>query len=275
MLLELIKAAFLGVIEGLTEFIPVSSTGHLIIAGDLIRFSGAAASTFEIVIQLGAILAVVALYWDRFRSMMTLEPGPGATAGNGWRLLFLTTLPALVIGALAHHAIKKYLFNIETVSLALLVGGIAILVVENKLRGHEGRSGLESLTARDALLIGFFQCLAMWPGMSRSTCTILGAMLLGLDRRTSAEYSFLAAVPVMFAASAFDLYKNRQLLTASDIPAFVVGFVVAFVSALFALRYFLRLVSTRDLKPFGWYRIAIAPAIYLYFYFQFHPYLPH
>ena len=283
---ELLQAVILGLVEGLTEFIPVSSTGHLIVAGHLLGFEGEKANTFEIFIQLGAILAVVFLYRERFFSLFSFgkkerfKIGPGAKnydlagvvggrhgnhgatfAGiNEMVLLALTTLPALVFGFLAHSYIKKHLFNTTTVAIGLAVGGIAILVIERSVPKVK-RSGLDSLTWKDALAVGFFQCLALWPGVSRSGSTILGGMAIGIERKTAAEYSFLAAVPVMFAATAYDLLKSRSFLSSSDLPLFLVGFVVSFISALFAVKFFIHLLISHTLKPFGWYRIAVALVI--------------
>lgn len=257
---ELFYAFILGIVEGLTEFIPVSSTGHLIIAGHLLGFEGERAATFDVFIQLGAILSVLFLYRERFFSILTFKRSEGFGGLNGLTLLSLTTIPALIIGALAHGFIKRYLFGTATVAIGLGIGGIAILFTERFLP-EEKKSGLDSLNWRDAIVIGLFQCLAMWPGISRSAATILGAMYIGINRRTAAEYSFLAAVPVMFAATAYDLYKSLPFLQASDIPLFAVGFIVSFISALIAVKSFIHLVGSHTLVSFGWYRIAVTAAI--------------
>jgi undecaprenyl-diphosphatase len=272
-MIELLQALVLGLVEGITEFLPVSSTGHLIVAGHLLGFEGDKANTFDVFIQLGAILAVVFLYRERFFRLLSIErterrkfsaPGPilsGGFAGlNGIFLLGLTTLPALVFGFLAHSYIKKHLFNPTTVAIGLAAGGVAILLIERRLPKPK-REGLDSLTAREALAVGFFQCLALWPGVSRSGSTILGGMAIGIERKTAAEYSFLAAVPVMFAATGYDLLKSLSFLSAADIPVFLVGFVVSFISAWVAIKFFIRLLATHTLKPFGWYRIAVAVVI--------------
>jgi undecaprenyl-diphosphatase len=184
----------------------------------------------------------------------------GLRGMRGLMLLALTTFPALITGAAAHGFIKKNLFNSWTVAVGLGIGGFAILLVERFLPRIK-KSGLDSLGWKDALYIGLFQCLAIWPGISRSASTILGSMSIGIDRKTSAEYSFLAAVPVMFAAVSYDLYKNISSLQLSDIPVFVVGFIVSFISASLAVKFFIRLVGTHTLVPFGWYRIAVACVI--------------
>lgn len=257
---ELFHAFTLGIVEGLTEFIPVSSTGHLIIVGHLLGFEGEKAATFDVFIQLGAILSVLFLYREKFLSILTFKRSEGFGGLNGLMLLSLTTIPALIIGALAHGFIKRYLFGAATVAIGLGIGGIAILFTE-LLLPKEKKSGLDSLNWRDAIVIGLFQCLAMWPGISRSAATILGAMYIGINRRTAAEYSFLAAVPVMFAATTYDLYKSLPFLHASDISLFAVGFIVSFISALIAVKSFIRLVGNHTLISFGWYRIAVAAAI--------------
>jgi undecaprenyl-diphosphatase len=261
-----ITAIILGVVEGLTEFIPVSSTGHLIIVGHLLDFEGDRASTFEIFIQLGAILAVVLLYWHRFWGLiptkLEIKPEQGFSNLRGALLIVITTLPALVLGALAYGFIKDELFSPVTVAIGLLVGGIAMLWVESHLPSVK-TVGLDSITWREALVVGLFQCLAMWPGMSRAAATIVGGMLMGIERKTAAEYSFFAAAPVLLAATTYDLYQNLGSLQSSDILIFGIGFVVAFISAWFAVGYFIRLLGTTTLKPFGWYRIAVAVVVLL------------
>jgi undecaprenyl-diphosphatase len=253
----LLSAVILGLVEGATEFLPISSTGHLIIVGRLLGWEDARAATFEIFIQLGAILAVVVLYRERFLGLWPPRQRQGFAGGHGLLLLALTTLPALVFGALLHSTIKTRLFNPLTVALGLGLGGIAILLLENR-RIRAGRPGLDLLQWHEALAIGFLQCLSLWPGVSRAAATILGGMVVGLERKTATEYSFLAAVPVMCAAVAFDLLKSWRYLQAADLPIFAVGFIVAFVTAVVAVKIFMRLLSSRTLAPFGWYRIAVA-----------------
>lgn len=259
---DLLNAVILGIVEGLTEFIPVSSTGHLIIAGHFLHFEGAKASTFEVFIQLGAILAVVVLYKDRFLRLLHRSSSGGFAGLNGILLLGLTTAPALVLGFLAHGFIKEHLFNTLTVAIGIFVGGVAILLAERFLPAPTKR-GLDSLAPKDALLVGFFQCLALWPGVSRAGATIIGEMLMGIERKTAAEYSFLAAVPVMFAATGYDLFKSLSFLQASDLPMFAVGFVVSFLAAWLAVRTFISLLSRYTLVPFGWYRIIAAVLLLL------------
>ncbi len=251
-------AAILGLVEGLTEFLPVSSTGHLILAGHLLGFTGERAETFEIFIQLGAILAVVLFFLRRFLGL--LRPPAGAPGFAGWRglgLLIVTTLPAVGAGLLLHKTIKAHLFTPLAVAAGLAVGALWILAAERWPR-RCAPVGLEQLTWGRALAIGVFQCLALWPGMSRSSSTILGAMLLGLDRRAATEYSFFAAVPVITLAGGYDLLKSLPALSGNDLPLFAVGFVVAFVSAWAAIQFLIRFVATHTLKLFGWYRLAVA-----------------
>ncbi len=250
----------LGLVEGFTEFIPVSSTGHLILVGYLLGFNGSRAASFEIFIQLGAILAVVAIYRRRFYDLFRFRQPEGFKGLRGWGLLALTTLPAVVVGAAAHQAIKTRLFNPITVAVGLAVGGIAILVVEARLPATRCES-LDELSWREALIVGMFQCLALWPGVSRAAATILGAMLIGVRRSTAAEYSFLAAVPALCGAALYDLWKSLPLLSASDVPFFGIGFAVAFGSAWLAVEFFVRLLGSHTLKPFGWYRLGIAAVV--------------
>lgn len=266
---DLWVAVILGVVEGLTEFLPVSSTGHLIVVGDLLGCSGQKAACFEVFIQLGAILAVVVLYWQRFvglipRARGPVVEGPRFAGVRGLLLLGLTTLPALVAGVLLHKLIKEHLFGPITVAWALGVGGIAIIVAE-RLKPEPRVTNLDGLGYGAALMIGLFQCFAMWPGISRSASTIIGGLFSGLDRRTSAEYSFLAAVPVMLAATSYDLYKALRFLDVSDLMFFAVGFLVSFLAAVAAVRTFIELVQKWSLLPYAVYRIGIAPIIYLYF----------
>jgi undecaprenyl-diphosphatase len=259
--MEIIQAIILGIVEGLTEFIPVSSTGHLIIAGHLLGFTGEKADTFEIFIQLGAILAVLVFYWRRFLGLFDFRQVPGeenAFRGiNGLKLLVIVSLPALILGFITHGFIKDKLFSPLTVAIGLAVGGVAILVVERLLQKPE-KFGLDSLTWKDALIIGLFQCVALWPGSSRSAWTMMGAMLFRVERKTAAEFSFFAAVPVIFAATAYDLLKSLKLLQLSDLPMFATGFIVSFIFALIAIRFFIRLLGSTTLVPFGWYRLVLA-----------------
>lgn len=263
-------AVILGIVEGLTEFIPVSSTGHLILAGQLLRFQGPTAKTFDVVIQLGAILAVVCLYRERFHSLLPLQgwenfarKNRGLKGLRGCLLLGMTTLPALLVGKFAYGSIKAYLFNATSVAIALAIGAVGILWAE---RGDkdQGIVSLDNITWGQALAIGLFQCLSMWPGISRAGATIVGGMVVGLKRKTAAEYSFLAAVPVMIAASGYDFWKTRELFTTDDLLFLAVGFLVAFLVAYLTVAAFIRLLGRWTLKPFAWYRLALAPIVLLF-----------
>lgn len=254
-----LNAVLLGIVEGLTEFLPVSSTGHLIIAGHLLDFTGPKAETFQIVIQLGAILAVVALYRQTFMGL--IRPTQRRFSGlRGLYLLFLTSLPAALLGLMTHSLIKEYLFSPVTVAFALAAGAVAILMVERMPARNTIRE-LDDMTPALALGIGCFQCLSLWPGFSRSAATIMGGMILGAHRRTAAEYSFLAAVPIMFAATGYDMLKSWDLFSPDDLQVLAVGFAVSFVSAWLAVKGFISLLGRVTLRPFAWYRLALAPVV--------------
>jgi len=259
----LVIAVILGLVEGVTEFIPVSSTGHLIVAGHLLGYTGEKADTFEIFIQMGAILAVVLLEWRRFLGLLAPAPVRGGFSGRrGLGLLALTTMPVLLVGFFLGHFIKAHLFRPGPVAVALFAGGIGILLAERYLP-QPRTTDVDGITWRQALIIGLFQCLAvLWPGTSRSAATIIGGLLASLDRKTAATYSFLAAVPALAAAVGYDLLKSRHLLERADLLPFAVGFVVAFLSAWATIRLFVALLGRRTLRPFAWYRIVVAPVIY-------------
>jgi undecaprenyl-diphosphatase len=267
---ELFSASVLGLLEGLTEFLPVSSTGHLIVASYLMNLKGPAIATFEIFIQLGAILAVLVLYRQKFSALCfpcssALQHNKQAFAGlRGLWLLFLTCLPAGILGLFTHTIIKTYLFNPPAVALALATGALLMLLLE-RFKRPPSRNSLEEMNAVTALGIGFFQCLSLWPGFSRSAATIMGGMFLGAERKMAADYSFIAAVPLMFAAALFDLYKNFASVTSGYAVFFAVGFFVAFISALIAIKLFISILNRFGFIPFAWYRLALAPLVYLCF----------
>lgn len=253
-----IDAIILGIVEGLTEFLPISSTGHLILAGHLLGSEGDTASTFEVFIQLGAILAVVFLYKERFRMLFQFNGQDKTFSGfHGWKLLAITSLPAMIMGFLLHDVIKAQLFNPTSVTWALGIGGLILILVE-RFSVTASTQTLDHITPRQALRIGLFQCLALWPGVSRAASTIIGGLYSGLDRKLAAEYSFIAAVPIMFMATSYDLLKSLDKLQPSDISIFALGFVVAFLSAIVAIKFFIHLLQRWTLSPFGVYRIAIA-----------------
>ncbi|HEY9192059.1 MAG TPA: undecaprenyl-diphosphate phosphatase [Methyloversatilis sp.] len=250
----LIKALILGVIEGLTEFLPISSTGHLIIAGSLLGYTDDTSRVFKIVIQLAAILAIC---WEYRRKIVDVCSGLGRERqSNRFVLLLLIAfLPAAVLGFLFHGIIKTYLFNPLTVAGALIVGGVVILLIERRTRTPRFNT-VEDMDWRVALKVGFAQSLAMFPGVSRSGATIMGGLVLGLSRRAATEFSFFLAIPTMFAATAYDVYKNWALLHASDLPVFATGFAASFVAAFFSVRWLLRYISSHTFELFAWYRIA-------------------
>lgn len=253
---ELVIAVILGVVEGLTEFLPVSSTGHLILVNEALAFTGERAHTFDIFIQLAAILAVAILYWRRFRDLFAWKSRSGFSGFNGLAKIGAACLPAFVLGALLHSHIKALLFSPAPVACALLAGGAVMIWLERR-RCVPTTLTLESLSMRQAFFIGCFQCFALWPGMSRSASTIIGAMLVRCDRIVAAEFSFLVAVPVMCAAVGFDLLKSHSVISRGDLPLFAVGFVVSFLTALLAIKFFMSLLRRWTLEPFGWYRIAL------------------
>jgi len=250
----LLKAAILGLVEGVTEFLPVSSTGHLIVAGDLIGFTGERAKTFEIFIQLGAILSVVWLYRTRFVGVAR-DLGRSPDSRRFVLNLTLGFLPAAVVGLWTHRWIKAYLFTVPTVAGALVLGGLAILVIE-RTRPVQRVASVDQLPPRLAFGVGLAQVLSLFPGVSRAGATILGGYLLGLSRTAATEFSFFLAVPVMVAATLLDLLSSRGSLSTADIPIFAVGFLVSFGSALVVIRAFLGFVAKRDFTPFAWYRIV-------------------
>ncbi|ACS84639.1 MULTISPECIES: undecaprenyl-diphosphate phosphatase [Musicola] len=265
----LLVAFILGIVEGLTEFLPVSSTGHMIIVGHLLGFEGDTAKTFEVIIQLGSILAVVVVFWRRLFGLIGIHFGqvPHEGRGNGHLTLghiLLAMIPAVVLGLVFHDAIKT-LFNPTTVSYALVAGGILLLLAEWVRPTRPRAEGLDDITYGQAFLIGCFQCLALWPGFSRSGATISGGMLFGVSRYAASEFSFILAVPMMLGASALDLYKSWHFLSLADLPVFAVGFVTAFVVAMIAIKTFLQLIKRISFIPFAIYRFIVAAAVWLVF----------
>lgn len=251
----LIEAALLGIVEGLTEFIPVSSTGHLILLVDLLGFEGPPGKVFEIAIQLGAILAICVVYWPRLWGTLS-GLGRSDEANRFTVNVFCGFLPALVIGFFAHGFIKSVLFNPWVVSVALIVGGIVILAIERFI-GRGTVASVDDFRFRLSLKIGLLQCLAMIPGVSRSGATIMGARLLGVQPAAAAEFSFFLAVPTMVAATAYDLFKNRDTLTLDGAGLIAVGFLVAFLCAVMVVRTVIAFINRYGFVPFAWYRIAV------------------
>lgn len=250
-----IVAIILGVVEGMTEFLPVSSTGHLILAGYALGFTGEFAKTFKIAIQLGSILAVVVYFRRKLTDLVrTIRIDPGA---RRFALsVALAFLPAAVFGALAYETIKHYLFSPVTVAIALIAGGVAILAIEaSGPRGTIDR--LEAIDPRTAVWIGLAQCVALFPGVSRAAATIMGGLLAGLDRRTAAEFSFLLALPTLAAAVAYDAYRSRALLGEENLILLAIGLATAFGAALLVISLFLAFLKRFSFRPFAYYRIAL------------------
>lgn len=262
---EIIKAVILGIVEGLTEFLPVSSIGHLILLNEFIDFTGSFAKMFDIVIQLGAILSVTVYFWRKlfpFGSNKTaLEK---AETWNIWKKTIVGVLPALLIGATLRKYIEEKLFYPVTVALAILIGGIILIFIER--RKTQGRiTSIAQLSYKTAFFIGLIQCLAMIPGTSRSAATIIGAMLLGASRLVAAEFSFFLAIPTMLAASAYSLLKTGLTLNTAQLQVLIVGFVVSFLVAWLVIAGFMKFIAKKDFKPFGYYRILLGTLILLYF----------
>lgn len=256
---DVITAIILGIVEGVTEFLPVSSTGHLILASALLGYNSEYWALFNIVIQLGAILAIVALYWRTFWAVLQGLLKFDAVSVRFVRNILVAFLPAAVIGLALHKQIEKLLGSPLTVAVALIVGGIAIIGIERTVKeGHV--KGVADIPLPKVIGIGFIQCLAMIPGVSRSGATILGALSLGVERRTAAEFSFFLAIPTMLGATVLELVTKRHELMAANSVGFGligVGFVVAFIVALLVVKWFVGLVGRSGFSPFGWYRIAV------------------
>lgn len=256
---ELIDIIIMGIVEGVTEFIPVSSTGHLILAGELLGFKGPAETTFNIVIQLGAILAVIVAYRRRFIDVLVglpgWQPGPVAFARN----LLLAFLPSAVIGLFVYKMIRSLLENPVIVAVALIVGGFVILGIERMTKRVRFDS-VEAMSWRASLGVGLIQCLSMIPGVSRSGATIMGALTLGVERKTAAEFSFFLAVPTMVAASGLDLIQSWDSLSIANLEAIAIGFVVSFIVAMIVVKGFVAVVGRFGFAPFAWYRIVAGTA---------------
>ncbi|MCX4153520.1 MULTISPECIES: undecaprenyl-diphosphate phosphatase [Paraburkholderia] len=260
------KALILGVVEGLTEFLPVSSTGHLIVAGSLLNFTDEHAKTFDVVIQLGAILAVC---WEFRRRIGSVVVGlPSRPDARRFTLnVIIATIPAVVLGLLFEKAIKAALFSPVPVAFALVAGGVVILWAEARQRARGDVAArvqnVDDLSPLDALKVGLAQCFALIPGMSRSGSTIIGGMLFGLDRRVATEFSFFLAIPIIFGATAYELYKDWHLLSIDALGSFALGFLAAFISAFACVRWLLRYIAAHDFTVFAWYRIAFGLLILL------------
>ncbi|KSU61524.1 UDP pyrophosphate phosphatase [[Bacillus] enclensis] len=276
-LYTLIKAVILGLVEGLTEFAPISSTGHMIIVDDLWlqskEFLGKyPANTFKVVIQLGSILAVIVIFRERFMDMLDFKSRRTAVKSSGDKLklshIIVGLLPAGVLGVLFEDVIDEYLFSIETVLIGLFVGAVFMIIadmISSKYNSVKVES-VDMITHKQALIVGLIQCLALWPGFSRSGSTISGGVLLGMNHRTAADFTFIMAVPIMLGASVLSLAKNWQYFTIDAFPFMAAGFISAFIFALVSIKFFLKLINKVKLIPFALYRILLVLVIYvLYF----------
>ncbi len=254
----LIKAAIMGVVEGLTEFLPISSTGHLILAGALLGFDDEKAKVFDIAIQTGAIFAVILVYWQKIRDTVLALPTEKQAQRFALNVL-IAFFPAVILGLLYGKAIKAHLFTPVVVASMFIIGGFIIIWAERRQQNKPSATRIhdvESMTALDALKVGLAQCTAMIPGMSRSGATIIGGMLLGLSRKAATDFSFYLAIPTLIGAGAYSLFKDRALLSWADVPLFGVGLVLSFLSAWLCIRWLLRFISTHSFVGFAYYRIV-------------------
>lgn len=251
----LIKAAIMGIVEGLTEFLPISSTGHLILVGSLLGFVDAKAKVFDIAIQTGAIFAVILVYWQKIRETLVKLPTDKKAQQFSLNVL-IAFVPAVVLGLLFGKAIKENLFTPVVVASTFIIGGFIILWAEKRQQTTVRVHSVDDMSSWDAVKVGLVQCLALIPGTSRSGATIIGGMLLGLSRKAATDFSFFLAMPTLIGAGAYSLYKERALLSVADIPMFAVGLIFSFISAWLCVRWLLRYISTHNFVPFAWYRIV-------------------
>ncbi|MFF2089143.1 undecaprenyl-diphosphate phosphatase [Paenibacillus sp. NPDC058174] len=252
---DLLNAIIMGIVEGLTEFLPVSSTGHLILTADLLGFTDERAKTFEVVVQFGAVLAVLVLYRKRFLRLLNFNLSK--TSGLNVLHIALALIPAGIFGVLLHGFIKDYLFSPATVLVGLVAGGL-LMIAADRLKRKITAEELDDISYRQALAIGLFQVLALWPGFSRSGSTISGGMFFGASQKAAAEFTFIVSVPIMAGASGIDLIKSREFLTAADLPLFLIGLLAAFIVATIAIVTFLNLIKKLRLSWFAYYRFGLA-----------------
>ena len=282
------KAIIIAIVEGITEFIPVSSTGHMIIVGDLINFKGSFSNIFEVVIQLGAIVAIIVLYWDKlFKSIIQFLKGIILFIKNiciniflpkskkkvlnekekqgiiFWKNILVACLPAAIMGFLFDDFIDKYLFNSFTVAIGLLLGGILLIITENYFKNKFVTRDVDDLTTKQAFRVGVFQCLALWPGMSRSSSTIIGGWASGVSTVAATEFSFFLAIPIMVGATGLKLYKNFGMFSSGEILVLVIGFLVAFVVALVVVEKFINYLKKKPMKSFAIYRIIVSIVLFI------------
>ncbi|MCB2357787.1 undecaprenyl-diphosphate phosphatase [Clostridium estertheticum] len=252
-----LKAIIIAVVEGITEFIPISSTGHMIIVGNVINFKGTFATSFEVVIQLGAILAIMVLYWGKIWSSIVeffkLKP----SGIKFWTNIIVAFIPAAFFGFLLNDKIDEYLFNPGTVAIGLIVGGILLIIIENKFRNKHTTKSVEKINIKQSFKIGCFQCLALWPGMSRSASTIMGGWICGVSTVAATEFSFFLAIPTMVGAATLTLYKTGMNFSSGEIITLVIGFIVAFLVALLVVERFVAYLKTKPMRVFAVYRIVV------------------
>ena len=260
--MDIIKPFILGIVEGVTEFLPVSSTGHLILAGDMLGFTGEKAKVFEVFIQMGAILAVIWLFREKVLSSIK---GIGTEKTNKFLLnLFVAFLPAAFFGLLTHSLIKHYLFSPITVAFALILGGIVIFIIERTV-GLPHIMDIDNVSLKKAFGIGLAQVLSLFPGVSRAGATIMGGMVIGLERKVATEFSFFLAIPTMFAATSYDLFKNLHSLSTNDVPDFAIGFIISFFSAILVIKAFIGFVTRHNFNSFALYRIVFGIVVLSYY----------
>ncbi len=261
-------AVVVGIVEGLTEFLPVSSTGHMIIVGHVLGFDGPLADVFDVFVQLGAILSVIFIYKERFRRLFTKDGWDMHKGLSVWHIA-AGIVPVMLVAYLCYSSIKKYLFSPFTVAIGLILGALLLMYAEHKTKGKESElvDDVDKISIKQAVWVGIYQFLSLWPGFSRSGSTIAGGLLVGLSRRTAASYTFLIAVPLMFVACIYDLLKNLQHLSSNDLLVLAIGFIVSFVVAYASVLWFLKFLHKYDLTSFAWYRIALALVTFWYFYF--------
>lgn len=260
----MIIAVIVGIVEGLTEFLPVSSTGHMILVEDALGFRGEAASVFAVFIQLGAILSILLLYWKRFLILSNPQTWFRRPVGFSVWHVAAGIVPVGLVGFVAHKYIKTHLFSPTTVVIGLVVGGILMLAAEKLAKNSQAKE-LDQITIKQAFIVGLFQILSLWPGFSRSGSTISGGLLFGMDRRTAAEFSFFIAVPLMSMACFYDLYKSWSNLTPAHIQMIAIGFVTAFFVAYVSVVWFLKFLNSSTLASFAYYRFVLAAFSYYYF----------
>ncbi|MBD8046010.1 MAG: undecaprenyl-diphosphate phosphatase [Clostridium argentinense] len=262
----ILKAIVIAIVEGITEFIPISSTGHMIIVGDLINFKGSFANLFEVVIQLGAILAILVLYWDKIFSSIK-----GFFTGKSWGIkfwtnIFVACIPIGILGFVFEDLIDKYLFNSLTVAIGLIIGGILLLIAESKFKKSLNTIDVDNITTKQALKVGIFQCLALWPGMSRASSTIIGGWVSGISTVAATEFSFFLAIPAMIGASGVKLIKYGGNLLVGEIITLAIGFIVAFIVALIVVDKFINYLKKKPMKVFAVYRIIVGLVLFLLLY---------